>query len=75
MPRATHIRPTKADLDRLAKAAASHSVEMREEFISADGSKIVVTAGKLDESRVLLSGSDNPWDEVFDNATHKERAS
>ena len=68
MPRATHIRPTKADLDRLAKAAASHNVAVREEFISADGSKIVITAGKLDESRGLLNGSDNPWDEVLDHA-------
>jgi hypothetical protein len=69
MPRATHIRPTKADLDRLAKVAESHSVVVREEFISADGSKIVVTAGKLDETRVLLNGPDNPWDEVLDHAT------
>ena len=73
MPRVTHLRPTKADLGRIAKAAAEAGVVMREEFISADGSKIVVMAGVSSEA--LNGSSANPWDEVLDDATNKKRAS
>jgi hypothetical protein len=45
----SRARFTQSDIDRISKSAARSGVPIRAEFVAADGSRIIITAGKRPE--------------------------